>query len=427
MLRSRVLPSSASGDSSCIGKRNEVVTDAGVTIPNSPKATLFLLAGLAALGEFAVTAYIPAITIIADGLGVRTEMVQTTVSVGLVTGALAGLVIGAVADSMGRRQLLFPALGLYVVGSVFAAAAPSISWLFIGRVLQAVGACAGIILSRAIARDLHSGPQLTRLLSGVTLVFSLAPAVAPLFGGLLAAWLGWRAVFAFAAGFGCAVFVGMLVLPETKKGPAAPIKVKAIFATYKSILTSRSFIIPNMVAAALIASMFAFMVSAAPIFVKGLQLSPALVGCFPAVAVSGTIVGASLARWAATRAQPARPVRVGCLIALASSIAMAWIPISAPYLLGAVTLFCLGFGFALPVTVSMAMTHFGDRAGAASALLGAIQSLGGTVGGSMVALIGGSIYRAMPVAMIAGSVVALTLSLSLGAAVTARKKVLAAV
>jgi hypothetical protein len=80
-----------------------------------------LLAGLAALGEFAVTAYIPAITIIADGLGVQTEIVQTTVSVGLVTGALAGLAIGAVADSVGRRQLLFPALGLYIVGSIFAA------------------------------------------------------------------------------------------------------------------------------------------------------------------------------------------------------------------------------------------------------------------------------------------------------------------
>jgi MFS transporter, DHA1 family, multidrug resistance protein len=163
------------------------VTDASVTAPNSaPKATLFLLAGLVALSEFAVTAYIPAITIIADGLAVRTEIVQTTVSVGLVTGAIAGLVIGAIADSMGRRQLLFPALGLYIVGSIFAAAAPSISWLFIGRLLQAVGACAGIILSRAIARDLHSGAQLTRLLSGVTLVFSLAPAVAPLLGGLLA-------------------------------------------------------------------------------------------------------------------------------------------------------------------------------------------------------------------------------------------------
>ena len=139
-------------------------------------------------------------------------------------------------------------------------------------------------------------------------------------------------------------------------------------------------------------------------------------GCFPAVAVSGTILGASLARWAATRIQPARIVRVGSLIALASSIAMAWIPISAPYLLGAITFFCLGFGFALPVTVSMAMAHFGDKAGAASALLGAIQSIGATIGGSMVALIGGSIYRAMPVAMIAGSVVALTLSLSLRAA-----------
>jgi DHA1 family bicyclomycin/chloramphenicol resistance-like MFS transporter len=380
-----------------------------------------LLAGLTALSEFAVTAYVPAMTIIADGLGVRTEIVQATVSVGLVTGALAGLVIGAVADSMGRRQLLFPALGLYIVGSVFAAAAPSISWLFIGRVFQSVGACAGIILSRAIARDLHSGPQLTRLLSGVTLVFSLAPAFAPLFGGFLAAWFGWRAIFAFAAVYGCAVFASMLLLPETKKGPAAPINVKEIFATYKNILVSKSFIIPNLVAAALLASLFAFIVSAAPIFVKGLQLSPALVGCFPAVAVCGTILGAWLARWAATRIQPATIVRVGCLIALASSIAMASIPISTPYLLGAITFFSLGTGLALTVTVSMAMANFGDKAGAASALLGAIQSIGGTIGALMVAMIGGSVYRAMPAAMIAGSVVALTLGLSLGAVVTARK------
>ena len=81
----------------------------------------------------------------------------------------------------------------------------------------------------------------------------------------------------------------------------------------------------------------------------------------------------------------------------------------------------MGFGFALPVTVSMAMTHFGDRAGAASALLGAIQSIGGTIGASMVALIGGSIYHAMPAAMIACSIVALTLGLSLRAVVAAPK------
>jgi DHA1 family bicyclomycin/chloramphenicol resistance-like MFS transporter len=101
---------------------------------------------------------------------------------------------------------------------------------------------------------------------------------------------------------------------------------------------------------------------------------------------------------------------------------MAWVPISAPYLLGAITFFCLGFGFALPVTVSMAMTHFGDKAGAASAMLGAIQSVGGTIGASMVPLIGGSIYHAVPAAMIAGSVVALALSLSLGAVATAQKR-----
>jgi hypothetical protein len=76
------------------------------------------------------------------------------------------------------------------------------------------------------------------------------PAFAPLFGGFLAAWFGWRAIFAFAAVYGCAVFASMLLLPETKKGPAAPINVKEIFATYKNILASKSFIIPNLVAAA---------------------------------------------------------------------------------------------------------------------------------------------------------------------------------
>jgi DHA1 family bicyclomycin/chloramphenicol resistance-like MFS transporter len=114
-------------------------------------------------------------------------------------------------------------------------------------------------------------------------------------------------------------------------------------------------------------------------------------------------------------------LRAGSLIALASSIAMAWIPISAPYLLGAITCFSIGFGFALPVTVSMAMAEFGDSAGAASALLGTVQSIGGTIGMLMVTLIGGSVYRAMPTTMIAGSVVAVTFSLLLPAVVAAQK------
>lgn len=125
-----------------------MVADPSVPAPGSTdKTTVFLLAGLVALTEFAASAYVPAITIIADNLGVQTEIVQTTVLVGLLTGAIGGLIIGAVTDAMGRRQLLLPALGLYIAGSICAAAAPSISWLFVGRVFQAVGACAGMILS----------------------------------------------------------------------------------------------------------------------------------------------------------------------------------------------------------------------------------------------------------------------------------------
>src|SRR4051812_40294642 len=101
------------------------------------------------LGELVQTACIPAITIIADGLKVQTEVVQRTMALGLITSTLVGPVIGAVGDSMGRRQLLFPALGLYIVGSILAAAAPAISWLVVARVFQAVGTATGLILTRA--------------------------------------------------------------------------------------------------------------------------------------------------------------------------------------------------------------------------------------------------------------------------------------
>jgi len=205
----------------------------------------------------------------------------------------------------------------------------------------------------------------------------------------------------------------MLLLPETKKGSAAPLSVGTILASYKFILTSRSFIVPTIVGAALISSMLAFVVSAAPIFVKELQFSPAMVGFFPAITVVGLMLGSGLARWAATRVQSASIVRAGSLIALASSIAMACVPIAAPHLIAAITVFSIGFGLALPPSVSMAMSNFGDRAGAASALLGAVQSLGGTIGATTVALIDSSVDRAMPATMIIGSVVAAVLCLSL--------------
>jgi DHA1 family bicyclomycin/chloramphenicol resistance-like MFS transporter len=214
-------------------------------------------------------------------------------------------------------------------------------------VFQAVGACAGIILSRAIRPRSPFRPSVNALVEWSNTGFFVGPGSCSSFwrASCCMAWMAsdlrircqlrLRCICRHASSSG------------NEKGPAAPIKVKAIFATYKSVLTSKSYIIPNMVAAALIASMFAFMVSAAPIFVKGLQLSPALAGCFPAVAVSDPILGASLARWAATGVQPARTVRVGRLFASASSIAMASIPISAPCLLAAISFFCLGFGLAL--------------------------------------------------------------------------------
>lgn len=383
------------------------------TFPGSQKPPLFLLAGLAALGEFAATAYLPALTIIAGSLGASIEAIQGTVTAGLVTFALGGLLIGAAADGMGRRNLLLPALLLYMIGCLLAAMAPSVFWLYVGRICQALGAGAGLIASRAIARDLRSGAELTRLLSAVTLTFSLAPAVAPLLGGFMVEWLGWRGIFVCAFLYGFILFVAVWRMPETNRTPLARANGSAIFSRYSGILQNPGFIFPSLTAAALLGALFAFLVGAAPIFVDQLQLNPALVGCFPALTMSGLILGTILAGSRALRLGPASLIRLGSLIAVIGACAMTIVPVSAPYILATLIVFNFGLGLVLPVATSMAMSQFGDRAGAASALIGFVHLGGGAAGSIIVPLINAPIAQAVPITMTMAAVAAFLMSLLL--------------
>lgn len=385
----------------------------------SGKDPLILLAGLAALGEFAATAYLPAITVIAAGLGTGVDTIQATVTTGLVTFALGGPLIGSVADRMGRRQLLLPALALYLIGCGLAALAPSVPWLFAGRVFQALGAGAGLIVSRAIARDLRSGPQLAKLLAAVTLAFSLAPAAAPLIGGLLEQSLGWRAIFAFAFIYGSIVLLAVLRMPETNTRRNAQMKPGQILAGFADILTQRSFILPTLVAAALLAALFAFLVGAAPIFVGLLKLSPAVVGAFPTLTMVGLILGTIGARSLSGRMPQHRLVLLGAVIAVLGAIVMTQVPISAPHILGAMILFNIGLGLVLPVVTAMAMSDFGDRAGAASSMIGFVQLLGGAAGSLIVPSIGMPVEQAVPIAMVACAGIAVLTSALLKPSCTA--------
>src|SRR5690606_23484497 len=154
-----------------------------------------MLAGLAMLGPFAIDTYLPAFDRIAGDFGVDPVLMQHTLSVYLLSFAFMSLFWGTLSDSFGRRPVIIAALVIFLVGSVGSALAPSYGWLLFFRGLQGCSAGAGRIVGQALARDRYHGAQAQRLFANIAMVFGLAPAIAPILGGYLSTYIGWRSIF----------------------------------------------------------------------------------------------------------------------------------------------------------------------------------------------------------------------------------------
>ncbi|EKU28583.1 Bcr/CflA subfamily drug resistance transporter [Alcaligenes sp. HPC1271] len=161
---------------------------------NYRKLTL-VLAALAMLGPFATDAYLPSFHRIGVEFSVDQSMVQQTLSLYLFGFAFMSLFWGMLSDSFGRRPVILASLILFLIGSVGSALAPSFSWLLFFRLIQGCSAGAGRVVGQALARDCVQGVQAQRLFAHITMVFSLAPALAPVMGGYLSSYSGWRSVF----------------------------------------------------------------------------------------------------------------------------------------------------------------------------------------------------------------------------------------
>ncbi|HSN64823.1 MAG TPA: Bcr/CflA family efflux MFS transporter, partial [Azonexus sp.] len=182
----------------------------------STRTFAFLLAGMAALGPFSIDTYLPSFHEIAEDLGATPLQVQQTLSAYLLAFATMTLWHGALSDRFGRRRVILVALALFGAASVGCAFATSIEQLWVWRALQGVTAGAGMVISRAIVRDLFDGPPAQRLISQITMMFALAPVIAPLIGGWLQTWFGWRSVFAFLVASTALLWTACWkLLPET--------------------------------------------------------------------------------------------------------------------------------------------------------------------------------------------------------------------
>jgi DHA1 family bicyclomycin/chloramphenicol resistance-like MFS transporter len=202
-----------------------------------------ILVAVTATGPLALNILMPSMPGLPAVFGTDYATVQLTLSLYLIGLAGAQLIYGPLSDRYGRRPVLLAGLGVFLLGTLTGALAASISMVIAGRVLQAVGGCAGMVLGRAIVRDLYERDRAASVIAYVTMAMVVAPMLAPLFGGFLDDWLGWRATFWFVAVYGSVVVVFcFLLLGETHRtrlpfpGPAG------MLSSYLRLLRSPLFL-----------------------------------------------------------------------------------------------------------------------------------------------------------------------------------------
>jgi len=201
-----------------------------------------LLAALSAIGPLTTDMYLPSLPDIARQLHASTAQAQFTISAYLIGFAVGQIFYGPVSDRRGRKPILIAALALYCIASLACSLSTSIEMLIVARAFQALGGCGGIVLARAIVRDIHSGARAGRELSLIASVMALAPVLAPIAGGFLQTYFGWRAIFFTLVGAGFAgVGIVWAALPETLKSRAAePLSITSILRSYRLVAaTSR--------------------------------------------------------------------------------------------------------------------------------------------------------------------------------------------
>lgn len=333
-----------------------------------------LLIALSAFAPLSTDLYLPSLPAIGAAFGVEQTAVQLTLSVFLVGFAGGQLVYGPLSDRYGRRPALVGGLGLFILGSLFCAFAPSLETLVAARFVQALGAGCGPVIAVAVVRDLYEREAAARLMAHVATATSLAPALGPMLGGALQDAFGWRANFAALTLFGAsATTLVLTTLAETNrlKNPEAT-RPRQVVANYLGLLRHRVFLAYVLVAAFGYGGIFAFISGSSFVFQERLGLTPQEFGFSFAVMVVGYLAGTIGAGRLMARLGVDRLIGLGTAIASVGGLAMFALSFlqlggaaGVAAILAPVWLFSFGIGFVQPGARASAVSPFPHMAGAA--------------------------------------------------------------
>ena len=350
-----------------------------------------VLAGLAMVGPFSIDSYLPAFPAIARDFSLTPLQVQQTMSVYLIAFAVMMLFHGTLSDSFGRRPVILANLAVFMAATLGCALAQDFAQLLAFRVLQGVSAGAGMVVGRAIIRDTYEGFAAQRLMSLVTMIFGIAPAIAPIIGGWLLSRFTWHAIFVFLTCYAAVLFVVCWFrLPETHP-PAArhPFSPVPLASSYLRLGRSGRLILLSLATGLNWGGGFLYVASAPAVIYDLLGLNETQFAVLFVPGIAGIMVGAWISGRSAGRITPKRTIGLAYTVmfgaALLNVLYHALAPAALPWTVLPFMIYGLGMALAMPSIVLLAIDLFPANRGLAASLQGFIQSACGAVTAGLVA------------------------------------------
>lgn len=337
-------------------------------------AFAILLALLGMLGPFSIDTYLPAFGGIAQSLGASPVQMQQTLSAYLFGFAFMALFHGAISDSFGRRPVILWGLASFTVASVGCAMATSIGQLIFFRAMQGLSTGAGIVVSRAIIRDMFAPSQAQKVMSQVTIFFGVAPAIAPIVGGWMLVHVSWQGIFWFLAGVGISLWLAIFrLLPETLHTTQRQhFHVKNLLAGYWQLGSDPRFLLLALASGIPFNGMFLYVLSA-PVFLgEHLGLLPQQFFWFFILTIGGIMGGAMVSGRVAGKRTPQQQIRQGfsimLVIGVLNLVANLLFKADVAWALLPICVFAFGWAMMVPVVTLLVLDLHPERRGMASSL-----------------------------------------------------------
>ena len=370
--------------------------------PNTLGMT-FVLALLTALGPLATDMYLPALPTITSDLITETARTQLTLSVFLIGIAVGQFIYGPVSDQLGRKPLLLFGLVLFFASSIVCSQARSIEALIVARFFQALGASGPAVVARAMVRDLYEGPRAGRELSRMASIMGLVPALAPILGGITLTMTSWRFIFGIgAAGSFCLAAAVAFLTPETRpRQSGAKITFGSVLTSFGILLRDRGYRFYVGMSTIAFTGLFAFISGSSFVLQDVYGLTPIEFSLSFALAVAGFIGGTVLSQYIIGKHGILGTIALGVRLLALGGLAMPLLVMSgwtsSLAITGPMLIYQIGVGMTMPQSMAGAMAPFPERAGAASSLLGMIQTTFAAIAGAGLGLIVSSGRMPLPI------------------------------